>query len=272
MPKLSWLFAGMLVLTSVRLCAEEQPYAVPFEAGQTVEITLAKPYRTLEGVRVQATSIRLADKETFTLAAGGQEKTLAPSGERGRLQGALTAVDDAWLTLDLGEKQPLLRIPRVAVVRWETLALAAQGPAPLPLGQRIRFVSTDLGVRRLTGHIVAIDEDTLLLKVASRAEPLRVRRASIEQIEVPRGTHSGAATGAAIGGVSLGTAGAVLGLAVGAQGGDASWVGLAGAACGAGIGALIGGFVITERWERLPLSVAVAPQRRGGRAALTLRF
>ncbi len=38
------------------------------------------------------------------------------------------------------------------------------------------------------------------------------------------------------------------------------------------VGGLIGSAFTTGVWERVPLSVAVAPGRHGGRAALTLRF
>jgi hypothetical protein len=286
MPKLRSLIGGLLALTSAQLYAQDEPYAVPFEVGQRVEITLAKPYRTAEGVRIEVPWTSLAGKETLTLVAGGHEKTLVPPGERCRIQGVLTAVDDAWLTLDLGEKQPLLRIPRVAIVRWETLGLAARGAQPLPTGQRIRVVSrdTELGGQLLAGRLLAIDDETLLLKVADRAQPIRLRRASIGQIEVSRGESSGAGRGAVIGGVSLGVPGAALGLfAAGFAcfeqrhchpaylvGGTAGFV--LGAAIGGAIGAAIGSTSKSERWERVPLSVAVAPQRRGARAALTLRF
>jgi hypothetical protein len=386
MPKLRSLIGGLLVLTSAQLCAEEQPYAVPFEVGQRVEIVLAKPYRTEagvriavpwtrldgketltleaggyekelvwpaergrvqglltavddvwltldlgekqpvlriprraiveivhseidrppaqdptsptsapgvgdkveivlakpyrtgEGVRVQDTSTRLANKDLFTLVAGGQEERLPQIAERGRVQGLLTAVEDTWLTLDLGEKQPLLRIPRVAVVRWETLS--APGSGPLPTGQRIRFFSKELGTL-LTGRLRAIDDETLLLKVDDRAQPIRLRRSSIEQIEVSHGRRGHAGTGAVIGASVVGIP---LGILVGLNGGPllegsrpaslrAFWDGLSGGAIlGAAIGAVIGSASKTERWERVPLSVAVAPQRRGARAALTLRF
>jgi hypothetical protein len=45
-----------------------------------------------------------------------------------------------------------------------------------------------------------------------------------------------------------------------------------GAAEGGFVGGLIGSAFKSERWERAPFSVAIAPQPRGGRAALTLRF
>jgi len=271
------------------LCADPEPYAIPFEVGQRVEITLAKPYRSAEGIRVQATSTRLADKDLLTLAAGGQERALPQLAGRGRVQGLLTAVDDAGLTLDLGEEQSLLRIPREAVVRWETLGLAAQGAEPLPTGRRVRVASTELGGRPLTGNLLAVDDETLLVKVTGRAEPLRLRRSSLERFEVSRGTHNGAGKGALIGGVILGIAGAIAGAALssfpiidceGSQCGKShpgpeQGLGLGflvGAMCGAPIGALVGNSFTIERWERTSLSVAVAPQRRGGRAALSLRF
>ena len=289
MPKLRSLIGALLVLTSAQVYAQDEPYAVPFEVGQRVEITLAKPYRTTEGVRVHDTLIRLTDKDQFTLVAGGQEKALPQIADRGRIWGVLTAVDDAWLTLDLGEKQPLLRIPRVAIVRWETLGLAAHGAQPLPTGQRIRVVSRELRGQLVAGRLLAIDDETLLLKADDRVQPIRLRRAFIGQIEVSRGKRSGAGKGALIGGVALGIPAAALGLLRAAFGacfmcegpgphpepdylvGDTAGFVL-GATIGGTIGAAIGSTSKSERWERVSLSVAVAPQPRGARAALTLRF
>jgi hypothetical protein len=275
MPKLIALMVGLFVLTVVQVRAHDQPYAVPFEVGQRIEITLAKPYRTAEGVRVSATWTEVAGRPLMTLAARGQHGTMAQATERGRIHGVLTAVDDTWLTLDLGDKQPLLRIPRSAVVRWETLGLAAQGAEPLPTGQRIRIVSAELGRRTLTGRLFAIDDETLLLKVANRAEPLRLHRSSVERLDVSRGRRGHAGTGAvigAVGGLPLGVLS--IAIATGGEGqaapGDLAFVGCV--AYGAAIGALIGSAVRTERWDHVSLSVAVAPQPHGGRAALSLRF
>jgi hypothetical protein len=283
MPKLRSWIGGLLVLTATQLYARDEPYAVPFEVGQRVEITLAKPYLSAEGVRVHDTSMRLADKDLLTLEAGGQKETLPHFAGQGRVQGLLTAVDDAWLTLDLGEKQPLLHVPRVAIVRWETLA--APGSGPLPTGQRIRFFSKELGTL-LTGRLRAIDDETLLVKVDDRAQPIRLQRSSIEQIEVSRGKRSRAGKGALIGAVSLGIPGVAFGLFAagfanfGCEGGcpAPNYLGgvvggfVFGAAIGGAIGGALGSASRSERWERVPVSVAIAPQRRGARAALTLRF
>ena len=285
MSKLSSWIGGLLVLASAQLYARDEPYAVPFEVGQRVEITLAKPYRTQSGVRIQVPWTRLDGKETLTLRAGGHSKELAWTSEPGHVLGVLTAVDDAWITLDLGEKRPLLRIPRAAivgVVPWETLGWRPPGADPLPTGQRVRFVSAALGGRTLTGNLLAIDDETLLVKLAGRAEPLRLRRASVERFEVSRGRRSGAGKGALVGGLSLLVVGALAhnlcGFNPDCEGpppptSEDTVTRLASsAAVGAGIGALFGSAFGGERWERVPLSVAVAPQRRGARAALTLRF
>jgi len=272
-----------LLSTASALCADPEPYTAPFEVGQTVEITLAKPYRTEEGVRIQVPWTRLDGKETLTLRAGGHSKELAWASEPGHVLGELTAVDDAGLTLDLGDKRPLLRIPRAAIVGavpWETLALP-HGVAPLPAGQRIRVVSRELS-KSLTGNLLAIDDETLLVKLAGRAELVSLRRSSVERFEVSRGRRSGAGKGALIGGLSFFVAGALLynrcGFNPDCEGpppptSEDTVTRLASsAAVGAGIGALFGSAFGGERWERVPLSVAVAPQRRGARAALTLRF
>ena len=270
------------------LCSDPEPYATPLEVGRRVEITLAGPYRTDEGVRIQVPWTRLDGKETLTLRAGGHAKELAWASEPGHVLGVLTAVEDAWLTLDLGEKRPLLRIPRAAVagaVPWETLGLLPPDADPLPTGQLIRVVSreTELAGQLLTGRLLAIDDETLLVKVTGRAAPLRLRRSAVEKLDVSRGKRSRAGEGALIGGVALGIPVAVLGgLAAGAVPGgscqpDCLPSGLVGGlvlgvAIGAPIGALIGSASRSERWERVPFSVAVTPQRRGARAALTLRF
>jgi hypothetical protein len=276
------LFVGAVLLsTAPTLWADEPPHAAPFEVGQWVEITLAKPYFTTGGVRIEVPWGELAGKEMLTLVAGGHERSLPLLAARGRVQGLLTAVDDGWLTLDPGEQRPLLRVPRAAVVRWSTLGSATQGAELRLTAPRTRVASTELGRLTFTGHLLAIDKETLLVKVAGRAEPIRLRRSSIEQIQVSRGEHGRAGKGALIGAAVVGIP---LAIVVGLNGGPLLegrrrvslrpfWDGLSGGAIlGAPVGALIGSASRSERWERLSLSVGVAPRPRRGVAALTLRF
>jgi len=276
MPKLIPLMVGLFVLTVAGAHARDIPYAVPFEVGQKVEIAVADSYRTAQGVRVSATWTALAGRPLMTLAARGQERTMTQAANQGRVRGALTAIDDAWLTLDLGAPQPLLRIPRAAIVRWETLALAPQGAESGRTGERVRIVSAEFGRRKLTGRLLAIDDETLLLKMAGRAEPLRLRRSSVERLDVSRGIRGHGGTGAAIGALALGLPTGLFFGAWGAAGGGGDGAVLAAAVVGVGsgaaIGALVGSAVRTERWDHASLSVAVVPRPRGGGVALSLRF
>ena len=129
-----------------------------------------------------------------------------------------------------------------------------------------------------------MDDDALLVKVAGSNKPLRLRRSGIERLEVSRGERSHAAKGALIGIVTLTIAGVTYGTVAmfsagpGAFGAAAAvpYCGekglLMGVLIGIPVGAAIGGAIKTEPWEHVPLSVTVAPQPRGARAALTLRF
>jgi hypothetical protein len=265
---------------------EGEPYPVPFEVGEKVEIALAEPYRTAGGVRVKASWTELAGKPLMTVAARGQEGTRAEPTEQARVRGLLTAVDGAWLTLNLGGRQPFLRIPGKAIVRiapWD--GLLPQDSALVSSGQEVRLVSTELGRGEIAGNLLAFDDKTLLVKVAGRAEPVRVRRSSIERLNVLR-QQNGSRTGAVAGAVALGIPGALFGYFVagmatfGCEGdcpkprylGGAVAGFVVSAAVGASIGGAIGRASKRERRERVPLSVVIAPQRRGARAALTLRF
>jgi hypothetical protein len=262
-----------------------EPYPVPFEVGEKVEIALAEAYRTAGGVRVKASWTELAGKPLMTVAARGQEGTRAEPTDQARVRGLLTAVDGAWLTLNPGGRQPFLRIPGKAIVRiaaWD--GLLPQDSGSLSSGQEVRLVSTELGRGEIAGNLLAFDDKTLLVKVAGRAEPVRLRRSSIERLNVLR-RRNGSRTGAVAGAIALGIPGAALGVIMsglacfGVEGGchhDPRGGAVAGfvvsAVVGASIGGVIGRASKSERWERVPLSVVIAPQRRGARAALTLRF
>jgi hypothetical protein len=263
---------------------EGEPYPVSFGVGERVEIALTKPYLTAEGVRVRTTWTERAGKPLMTLSARGRARTMTQPTEEGHVRGLLTAVDDAWLTVNLGREQPFLRIPRrtnviIHVQPW--FGLFAQDETPASSANDIRLVSTDLGPRPLTGSLLDSDNETLLVRVSGRTEPVRVRRSSVERVEVFRGRQSSAGGGAIVGGLTLGVIGGMLFTPIGEfPGSDPDkgalkdfGAGFAWSApVGALLGAVIGSALTTEVWERVPLSVAVTPGRRSARAALTLRF
>jgi hypothetical protein len=260
---------------------EGEAYPIRCGVGEKVEITLAKPYLTAEGVRVRTAWTERSGKPLMTVAARGRAATMAQSIEEGRVRGLLAAVDDNWLTLDLGGERPFLRIPRRAnaIIHMLPLSVSSEDGVPLPAGHSIRLVSTDFGPDPISGALLTSDAEALRVKVGN-GEPIRVRRASIEKFEISRGKGRAAGEGAVLGTLIVGFLGGLA--AVSWSGPDASSKDLGvgsfatGFAICAPVGILVGGMIgyafTTEVWERVPLSVAIVPERRGARAALALRF
>jgi hypothetical protein len=131
-------------------------------------------------------------------------------------------------------------------------------------GEKVR-VTTLAGRSREQGVVVRTDAEFLIVALGREQAPVRIPLASVERIEVARGRRSVAKEGALVGGVT----GAILGgVAVAALsealcespsgcGGATAQASLLGAglfgAGGAGVGALIGLAIKTDRWERVPV-------------------
>lgn len=153
-------------------------------------------------------------------------------------------------------------------------------------GDRVRF-STAEDWPLSEANVVATDEETMLANLPGVNVPVPVRWSSLRQIELYRGQQSLAGRGARIGALSFGIPWAALSYYGWAWAnnecfsncpGRAALAGVVvlGVGAGAGVGALIGSFVKTERWDRVdlpPIRVSLAPQRGGGLAvAFSLRF
>jgi hypothetical protein len=148
-------------------------------------------------------------------------------------------------------------------------------------GARVR-VSTNTGsVRRWTGTLVSVGEDSL--RLTRRDSLVSLPLSSVEQLERSRDRHSNAGGGAVIGAVVGGGTGLVLGLLASGDDdsfydvspGDVMVVTLMLGAVGGGVGALIGAASHKERWEPMPLPGRPVSQGRAAavpRMGLVLRF
>ena len=179
----------------------------------------------------------------------------------------------------------MLTLP-AAVLAAAAVAGANAAPSGWPItGEKVR-VTTLAGRSREMGVIVQTDAESLTVSLGSGQSPVRIPLASIERLEVARGRRTTARAGACYGGL----VGAVLGgLAVAGLGealcenasdcgasaeGYLVGVGIFGAA-GAGVGALTGLAIKTDRWERLPVDrvrVGIRPAPGGASVQVSLAW
>ncbi len=148
----------------------------------------------------------------------------------------------------------------------------------LTVGNKAR-VRTSASAEPLVGLVVAEDDETITLALAGNdGAPARVPRASISEAEMAVGRRGHALQGLAIGaiaGVGIGFAFPVDPVrctsdsAYFCSRGQALLGGIVG---DAGIGALIGHFVRTDRWSRATVAGSVAISRGGAGLRITLRF
>ncbi|HMI31332.1 MAG TPA: hypothetical protein VK527_06300 [Candidatus Limnocylindrales bacterium] len=192
------------------------------------------------------------------------------------------------------------KIVAMAVVAMSLCGVssAQANPSLLPLGIRVKVsVSTpppaSAGLapdaasehmlrERIIGTLVNIQDETLIVNEGKDGPRREVPLASVNRFEVSRGRHSSSGKGALIGMFAGAAGGVAAGYVVCNHGncdsstGDltgiwASALGLGGALFGAGIGAIIGGVIHTERWEKVSvhdLRVGIGPV---GRECLGLR-
>ena len=166
-------------------------------------------------------------------------------------------------------------------------ATTQQQPPPVKPGDRVRIgVCTPVCGTRVTGSVLELRSDALLVKSERSGDTLQVALASLGMVEVSRGQKSRVGKGALIGvlvGVGLG---AGVGFAVGKGLEDDNVCdchpagmavgGLGVGALGALIGAGVGAATKSDRWEEVPLDqlrVSFVPQRDGRFGlGLSLRF
>ena len=156
----------------------------------------------------------------------------------------------------------------IAALPTEALSEEERPLPPVPVGTKVRILAPSALSDRMTGMLVEIDKDTLL--IVNDDSRLRVQRQAITQMEASIGkrrrTRIGMIVGAGIG---------ALVLSQGIYGGclsdcgnrwDAEYI-LAGAGVGALLGAGIGALLKTDRWSSVPLEkvrMSIYPVRGRG--------
>jgi hypothetical protein len=173
--------------------------------------------------------------------------------------------------------------------RWVSVPLASLAPAGavtrpggVPQGTLVRVLAP--GARPVVARFVGIRGDSLVLREPGSRGETAVALSGVRTLEIGAGrdrtasTLRGAAIGAVVGAVAIGTVGYVAAkndpYQTSPPSTNALWMGgFFGVPIGAGIGGLAGYAIGTERWVLLPplAGVAVAPGREGGVAlGLTL--
>jgi hypothetical protein len=157
---------------------------------------------------------------------------------------------------------------------------------PIAVGTRVRLLAPATVQGPIQGTVMAIDNESLTLSTEDH-RPLRVSRYTITRVEVSTGRQGHALIGLLIGAPVGAVVGAVVPLDSGCTQAqlevknsscmDSRGALIAAGVLGyAGLGALIGHLIKTERWssippERVRLSLAPAPGR-GARLLLAVRW
>ena len=165
-----------------------------------------------------------------------------------------------------------------------TTRVVSPSPAGWPVtGEKVR-VTTLKSESRERGVVVQTDAEFLTVSIGSGMAPVRIALASIERLEVARGRRTAAKEGALWGGVVAAALGALAVAGIGealcenatscgaSAEGYLVGIGIFGAA-GAGLGALAGLAIKTDRWERVPLDrlrVGIRPVADGAGVQVSL--
>lgn len=149
-------------------------------------------------------------------------------------------------------------------------------------GDKVRLRAVGLDGKRLEAEVVNMDDTSLLLR-SGKGREVRIPWDSIapSSLEVANGRRGHAGNGAVVGGLVMLLPAAYLGAMSDFQCdsscGQGAPVFALTALIGAGVGALFGAAVRTDRWQRVEtphrrLSFGIAPVPRGGQASLSVRF
>ena len=184
-----------------------------------------------------------------------------------------------------GPKMFSLVVVALALTAW-----SCSGHIPdtwIDPGDRVRVTAPSLDLDKDVGTVAALVADTFVVELEDQADALDVPLSEVTRLEVHQGHKSRAGTGALIGAGAGAATGVTVALVDCAgdechlDGSDVTGavvlvLGAGGALAGAGLGALIGAAIKTDRWELVPLDrirVGRSPAAPDGVAvSVTLRL
>jgi hypothetical protein len=141
---------------------------------------------------------------------------------------------------------------------WRQCPGAPVRAQELGAGQRIRVTAPDLHLDRQVGELLRLDRDSLVL--GSNGQHWAVPPSLVSQVDVSGGQRGHEVTGLVIGAVAglgmgfiLFSPGSTGCTGSGDYGENCAYYRAASAVGGAGLGALIGALIHTERWVPFPL-------------------
>jgi hypothetical protein len=167
-------------------------------------------------------------------------------------------------------------------------ALLGQESSDIAVGDKVRISAPEISPYRLVGILTETSEDTYVLSVEGRTEPMRLPLGSMQRVEVSRGKKSMSRT--------LGQVGALAGIATGAVLGyrenedvdctgnedcraykrmTVFWGAMLSGAAGGILGRLVGLAIRLDRWEEVPLDeLRIEPTLAAGGfgMSVSLRF
>ena len=156
----------------------------------------------------------------------------------------------------------------------------AQELSTLSIGDRVRIKAPSFSWDQISGNIVTMNADTLVLKSEKQTSLLKVPLTYVTGLGFSKGKKNNAGKGAGVGLLIGATVGAVIGIGstddcsssqgICVGGNEFILVGgviLGGIGSAAGI--IIGSFIHTEAWEEMPIDrirLGISPQHQGGLA------
>ena len=171
-----------------------------------------------------------------------------------------------------------LSVPLSALFVTALLGNSATASAQAALREGVKVRVSAPGAPRATGVIHSITPDSLVLFAEPNGARFGIARSTIQSLQISHGRSAaaGAKKGALWGAATFGGVGVAIAILLAGDQGNVTGINPAGFAAvaiaeGAGIGALIGAAVKSEKWETVSIQPAVAFSSKELRLGFSIR-